>query len=409
VSEPRRASPPGLPLDEFAALGRFAPPGRHDAYSQQLLRRRLSEFAIRSRRAAATLALWANGEPLECWASLFQIPGLPADLLITFEGVDPDPELWEFVVPPAGLAFDAEGSGTFLGRTFDAKVLDPWARSGEVREEACLVRFALRECYIPRSLQREFDEGSAADPDLPSELFSPRRLWEFVRQEGIVPFQLALLVYTAGTRYRYELDLIHGILLPDPRGGKIPLDMIEARSPRLLHGLDRITARTELPLLARRIFEVLFELKGLTETEACVVLGAAPHLARGSLQTLVTHGYVSWDPHEQMYRALPFSVLTEEEARREMEETAKGPRPPEEPSVRETLESSGDPVEIAENSHDGSVSTDGPPEDSAGGTPATDSPVETTCPLCGRRTLERYGAVVCPDCEEKTREPAPRD
>ncbi len=412
MSRAPTGSPPPPPLAEFETLGRFAPPRVHDGFSQTNLRRRLAEYTLRSVSPAAHVVLRLDGAEQPSWVPLFLGARPPRKIGLGFHRHTGSPETWEFVPPPSALAFTPGGSGVIMTLDFDPTSLDPWRHADRGVQETCLVRISLRECYVPRSIRQEQGARSETLPTAaPGELFTPGEFVEFVRTTGIVPFQVALLAYTSETRYRYEIDLVHNVLLKDPRAGKMPLSSFEPRPVRLLHGLDRTVARGDLPLLPRRILETLFESQGLNVVEAATIFGVSPDLAEGSLRTLVARGYATWDPGGETYRVLPFAVLSEEEARQQMAEEvhAGGPetQAPERGSPPAPAPDEGPPLATPSPPAAPSPLR---PEGEEGGAPGpvgTGEPPASNCPLCGGLLPDPDSLrLICPSCERKVGTPA---
>lgn len=320
-----------IPLTDFEALSAFSPKEVHDGFSQKNFRRSLYEYAQRSPAYIARIRWNADGKPVHSLAALLRQENPPEKMIILFYEPKQDPQAWEFTTPMAFVAFDAQGGGRALTFRYDAHSTTPWDPHDTGTEEPCVVRLSFRESYIPRSIRQETEANQGRPPTPPPfELFSIAEMQRFVHATGVVPFRVALHLYTSRTRLRYELDLTHNMVLPDPRSGRFSIEDRVERSSRICHGLDRYVARGALPLLPRRVLELLFESRGLSTPDVSVILGVAPELAKASLESLVGRQLAALDTRSQTFLPLPQVFLTRAEAEREQrdeeERKKKGPQ-----------------------------------------------------------------------------------
>ncbi|MDE1820068.1 MAG: hypothetical protein KGJ23_03910 [Euryarchaeota archaeon] len=330
-SAPPKGGSGPLPLSDFERLSAFAPREVHDGYSQKNFRKTLFDYAQRQPPSIARLRWTANGQPSPSFAAILAEKTPPERVSLVIYEPKPDPQAWEFTTPTALVDSDSAGSGRVLTFRYNPHALSPWDPHDPGKEETCVVRFSVRESYIPRSIQQEHATNEGRPPLPPGfELFSIADFSRFVHSSGVVPFRAALHLYTSRTRLRYDLDLLHNHLLADPRAGRFSIEDRVERSSRICHGLDRFVARGALPLLPRRVLELLFESKGLSVQDVSVILGVSQELATAALQSLVGRQFAAFDQRTQMYLPLPQVFLTRAEAEREQrdeEERKKhGPR-----------------------------------------------------------------------------------
>ena len=123
-----------------------------------------------------------------------------------------------------------------------------------------------------------------------------------LREHGVVPFQIALLVYLSEERARFEIDLLENQLLPDRRAGRLPVSRRVHRSARVSHGVDVQVARGGMALTNARALEVLADTHGLTDVEMAHVLGGVRELGRSALEALKGRHYASFDARLGLYR-----------------------------------------------------------------------------------------------------------
>lgn len=370
-STPPKPAAATVPLSDFEPLAAFAPPEVHDGYSQKNFRKALFDYAQRQPPSIAKVRWIADGQQVRSLGQVLLQASPPERLTAMFHEPRADPQAWEFTTPAALVDFDSQGSGRVISFRYDPHKIPPWDPHDPGTEEPCVVRLSVRESYIPRSIKQETETNEGRPPPPPPfELFSIPDLCRFVRSTGVVPFRIALHLYTSRTRLRYEIDLLHNLLLADPRSGRFSTEDRVERSSRICHGLDRFVARGALPLLPRRVLELLFDSSGLSVQDVSVILQVSPDLARASLQSLVGRQFASFDNRTQIFVPLPQVFLTRAEAERERrdEEERKRHAPTSEAlkaAVHELL------VEV---------------ESKAG------------CPLCGGAMRAGSPELLCDDC-----------
>jgi hypothetical protein len=280
-----------VPLSELDQLARHLVGDRHDAYSERALARAYEEFLARRRTALAPFVLVSDGKE---YSNLYTILADPAAKFVTGElRLDPAPPPgpgWEFLLPFERIQFHEDGSAD----------LHPIALGPPTR---AIARILLREHYLPRSRVEE-DRGAAGGTRV--------QLAGFVgtlaagvaacRQQSLLPFSVAILLYLPEERLRYELDLLRTTVLGDPRAGRFPVVRRVRRTARLSWGVDRVVARGDLPLLASRCLEILTESSGLTSVELAYIFGGVRELVESALQGLVARGLVTLDRRTGIYR-----------------------------------------------------------------------------------------------------------
>jgi hypothetical protein len=182
----------------------------------------------------------------------------------------------------------------------------------------------------------------------------------------VVPLEVALLLYLAEERARFELDLVHATVLADPRAGRLAASRRVRRSSRVAWGLDRRIGRGHLSLLAARSLEILVESNGLTSIELGHVFGGVREMVDSALQTLVRQRYATFDPRTGVYRARIESFLPPSQP------ASAAPPPPVRPELRTGV------LELIA---------------------AADA--RASCPLCGKPLAAGPSALLCDDCADK--------
>ena len=277
---------------EIEALAAQIAGDRHDAYSRRALARASEEYLSRRRPPLAQVALTVDGKE---YPNLFAVI---ADASAKFDAgeirLDPIPSpgvAWRFLLPFERLVFQPDGS-------VEVHPLEP---GPPIR---ALARILVREHYLLRSqLEEERAAAGGARVDLRGVGGTIFEALAACREEAIVPFGVAVLAYLPEERFRYEFDVLHSTLLPDPRAGRLSPGQRVRRSSRLSWALDQYLARSDLSLLGVRCLEVLTESPGLTSVELSHVFGGIRELVDSALQGLVQHRLVSYDRRTNVYRS----------------------------------------------------------------------------------------------------------
>jgi hypothetical protein len=279
-------------LPELDQLARTLAGERHDAYSQRALAHAFDEYAGRHRPTLSDVAIVADGKEYAHIAAFLADPAgrfETGELRLTAPPTSPT--AWRFLLPFERLDFAADGSVEL--RSVDG--------AAPVRG---IARVLMREHYQVRSAADE-TRGASGGPRI--EMRGLRgTLAEAAaacRAAAIVPFGAALLVYLPEERIRYEFDVVHSTLLPDPRSGRLSPQRRTRRSARLSWALDQYVARSDLSQFGVRCLEVLVESPGLTSVELSHVFGGVRELVDSTLQGLVQRRLVVFDPRTGLYRA----------------------------------------------------------------------------------------------------------
>ena len=283
---------PAATLDELQQFAKSRAGARHDAFSAQALSRAVAEYAVRRRTAIASFRVSVDGRAFpSVFAALADPETTFADAELTLTDAPADPKVWEWLRPIQSLHFLSDGA---------VEVLVP-GRPG--RPERAIGRLLLREHYVPRPESEMTGGGvSAASGGLPSQLESLKDSVAFARAHGVVVFSVAVLLYFADQRVRYELDLLTDTLLRDPRAGRLPVSTRVHRSSRLAYSVDRFLAEGELPVYSARALEALVETHGVTPLDIAPVLGGVREYGASALQGLAARDLATFDRRTGVYR-----------------------------------------------------------------------------------------------------------
>ncbi len=339
---------PTVSLVELQALAQRLAPGRFDEPAARGLGQAYEEFVARRRRAVAPIGLEVDGRP---YPSLYAVLADPtaksAEGVLRLAGPAASPTAWEFLTPFERIEFHADGTADLHGPDGAPP------RHG-------VARVLLREHFVVRS---RAEETGAQAGRLPGFVGTVEQGVGICRALGALPFGFAFLLYLGEERARFEIDVVHGELLMDPRAGRLAAAKRVRRTARIAWGLDRTLGRGHLSLLAGRALEVLTESNGLTSIDLAHVFGGARELVDSALQALVQQRLVTFDPRTGIYRARIEAFLPPRDA-----------EPPVAPArVRPELRSSVQELLAA-------------------------AEAKALCPLCGQRAATGPSYLLCDEC-----------
>jgi len=349
-------------LPELDSLARQLAGERHDPFSQRALARAYEEYVSRHRHPLAPLVVVADGvEYPTLYALLAEAKPSPATLEVRLDPIPAEGD-WGFLRPFHRLVLRNDGSA-------DLHPVVPGP------PERGIARLLLREHYLPRSRDDE-DRGATGGSrvELDAQIGSLDRGLAVYRERGLLPFSVAVLLYLAEERVRYEFDLLETCLLPDPRTGRLPPSRRARRTSRFSYAVDRVVGRGDLSLLAVRCLEVLSESGGLTSVELAHVFGGVRELVDSALQGLVARQLVSYDRRTGIYR----------------------------PRIEAFVPSGGESA--------GSGGPTGPGSDALLRTSVQEllaaADARAACPLCGSPLPPGPRGILCDDCAAKVNSPA---
>jgi len=346
---------PVVPLSELEALAGRLAPARFDAYAKGALGRAYEEYVVRRRTPLDAAGVSTDGTEYPTFYSLIEDARANlAEVEIHLARPPPPGPAWDYLLPFDRIVFHSDGS---------ADLYPP----GAVPPVRGIARLALREYFLIRTRDDE-ERGAAGGPRVAlATSVSPLDAGlAACRERGLIPFDVAILLYLADRRVRYEFDLLQSTLLPDPRAGRLALARWVSRPSRLSWGVDQAIARGDLSLLQARCLVVLVESSGLTSVELTHVFGGVRELVDSAVQGLVARGFVTFDRRTQVYRPRLAAFLPPRDAAAEPE--AMGPDPSLRTSVQELIA-------------------------------AADA--RSACPLCGTVLPAGARGILCPDCEAK--------
>jgi len=327
---------------------------RFDDYAVRGFRRAYDEYVGRRRRSVSAVTVIADGRAYPSLYAGILDPGTKFTTgELRLEGPSASPDSWEFLAPFSKIVFQADGAAELHGPDH-----------GPPRR--AIARFLLREHYLVRS-RTDDAPGGPGGPRFPSLVGTLPEGVAICRSAPLLPFEAAILLYLADGRARFEIDLVHSVLLCDPRAGRLAAARRVSRPSRLSWGLDQKIGRGHLSLLAARCLELLVESNGLSSIDLSHVFGGVREIVDSALQALVQQRYASFDPRTGLYRARLEAFLPESQV----------PAPVAEAPVRPELRTGVQELIAAADAR-------------------------ATCPLCGKpRPMGPHTSLLCDECAEK--------
>ncbi|HYK93541.1 MAG TPA: hypothetical protein VEY07_05815 [Thermoplasmata archaeon] len=342
---------PSVPVDELQGFARRAAGDRHDAYSEAALVQAYDEYRASRSPPLAPLEISVAGRHYDTLYAALADPGATFwDAELTVVNPPPAGPAWEWTFPFRSIRFSSDGSAE----------VQPVDGGAPVRAIGRLMR---RDYYVPRTAKAAETSRPDSGPDPRPGLLPLGPSIQLLRKAGFVPFSVAVLLYTADGRHRYEIDLLDTALLRDARAGQLPIQRRVRRTSRVAFDVDSFVARGELAVRTARVLEMLVESHGLTPIEVSQIFGGVREFGISALRTLQSRGLATLDRQTGIYRPRfePFRA-----ARRWPESTGLLPNPALRTSVAELLA-------------------------------AADS--RATCPLCGDPLPPGPHGILCDRCE----------
>jgi hypothetical protein len=345
-----------LPSDRRASAAATASklPALGDPRLQDAAKRSLEEYLSRRPEPLARLRVRVDDRE---YPSLFAALRDPEAKFTRVDLVLVDPPAagprWEYLRPFQRLVIEKDSS---VALTYLDGSASPRG----------MARLLLREFLAP-----EIDAGLGPSGTAPSR--AVRGIAEsvnFARKTNLLPFAVALLIYFGEERMRVELDLLDGLVLPDPRAGRLPLSRHVRRSSRLSFFVDQYVAREELSPTTARALEILAETRGLTVIDLGQIFGGIREIAGTALETLRSRGLASFDARTGLYRARLDQIVGIGERLRSTEEPLRPAARLENPALRTSVQ---ELIAAADQ--------------------------RATCPLCGDLLPPGWRPLLCERCQ----------
>ncbi|MBS3781753.1 MAG: helix-turn-helix transcriptional regulator [Candidatus Thermoplasmatota archaeon] len=262
-----------------------------DKYAEKNLKNRLYKWKNADIEYLSDLEYFINGKK---YSSLF-------DAFYEVEDIEKmklrflNPNLdgpWNFSKPTKELK-EKGCKGVCKTFEYDPTSLDKWSRAKNSDMEKVMIRAFIEDFYVPISINTKSKYHHAED--IPRQycprLKELRELWEDIRN-GVVPFVIRLCIYTKKDRYPLLLDVIDDKLKPHPLGKITRVKRVDRGALEYMN-FDKVYAWIDLPLLTKKIFELLFETQEMTIFDLADRLKLDKAVAENNLSSLETKGLVN--------------------------------------------------------------------------------------------------------------------
>lgn len=215
---------------------------------------------------------------------------------------------WNFSKPVKELK-EKEGKGVCETFEYDPKSLDKWYRATNSKIEKVMVRTFIEDFYVPVSIttKSKYHRSEEVPRQYNPHLENFKDIWKDVRN-GVLPLVIRLCLYTKSDRYPLLLDVTEDKLRPHPLGAVTRVKRVERQSLEYLN-FDKVYASIDLPLLPKKILELLFETQEMTVFDVADTLGLDKKVAENNLRSLKTKELVN--KKKEIYYGLNMNKVEE--------------------------------------------------------------------------------------------------
>jgi hypothetical protein len=282
----------------------FAPQQMVDNYAERHLDQELKKFQRSKEQALADIRFKIDGYQ---YASLLDgIYDVETWEDIEIQFFHPNTEvIWEYDTPTKIIKINRAGRGALMIFPVDHRSLRQWDPTKEPEIVPAMFSCYLSHFYSPESIKSQTEKVDEKPLIPPRPLCTPLELWEDIRKKGIVPFQMTLCCYSKEKRYIYQLDVLNNQYLMDFRNGKIPIANRKYRDTLAYYHLDHFLSTMELPDLAKKVLQVIFELEEVVVADIEIGLGITERMASNNVNALAKRGLLKTigKPPRAKYRA----------------------------------------------------------------------------------------------------------
>ncbi|MEF8834824.1 MAG: hypothetical protein V5A76_01570 [Candidatus Thermoplasmatota archaeon] len=199
---------------------------------------------------------------------------------------------WNFSKPVKELR-EKEGKGVCETFEYDPTSLDKWSRATNSNLEKVMIRAFIEDFYVPVSIttKSKYHHAEEMPRQYDPHLKDFQDLWKDVR-EGVLPFVIRLCLYTKNDRYPLLLDTTEDKLRPHLLGTITRVKRVE-REPLEYRNFDKVYAWIDVPLLPKKILELLFETQEMAIFDIADRLNLNKKVAENNLNSLLTKDLVN--------------------------------------------------------------------------------------------------------------------
>jgi len=261
-----------------------------DEYAEKTLKDKLYKWKNEEVEYLSDLEYFINGKKYDSILDAFHEVENVGKIKINFLRPNLDGP-WNFSRPTKELKAKDE-KGVCETFEYDPTSLDKWSRAGEPEIEKTMIRAFIPDFFVPISIAKKSEYHRAEE--IPRQ-YEPRlkhlnEVWQDVRG-GVFAFVIRLCLYTQKDRYTLLIDTINDKLRPHPLGDVTRIKKTDREAVDYLN-FDKVHAWLDIPLLSKKIFELLFETEEMTVFDIADCLNLDKKVAENNLTSLESKGYV---------------------------------------------------------------------------------------------------------------------
>ncbi len=278
-------------LEKIKDLLKTSVESEFDEYAEKNLRNRLYKLKNADIEYLSDLEYFINGKEYESLINAFYDVKKIEKIKIRF--LNPNLEAsWNFSKPIKELK-EKEGRGICETFEYDPTSLDKWSRAKHSNIEKVMVRAFIEDFYVPVSIteKSKYHRAEEVPRQYDPYLKELQGIWKDVHS-GVLPFVIRLCLYTKSNRYLLLLDSIADKLRPHPLGDITRVQSVE-REPLEYMNFDKVYSWVDLPLLPKKIFELLFETHEMNVFDIADLLGLDKKVAENNLASLLNKEFVN--------------------------------------------------------------------------------------------------------------------
>ncbi len=272
-------------IDKCNRIMEYALSSEVDSYAKKQLEKNLIKYERSNDKKLADLTFKIDGKGFSSLLDAIYYVEDWNELEIDFYHPNTH-EIWEYDTPTKLIKITKPGRGALMIYHINPFALNQWNPKQEPLVEPAMFRGYAASFYSPESIKTHSNKVDERPLVPPRPMCTPFEFWEDIRFKGIVPFQLNLCAYSQKRRYLYRIDILNSTLLMDFRNGKIPIANRVFRDPFDYYHLDNFFSTHDLPDLAAKVLEVIFELENADAADIEIGLGITEKMARDNMQAL---------------------------------------------------------------------------------------------------------------------------
>ncbi len=277
-------------LEEIKRVLSLSSDSEVDDYAEKNLKNRLYQWKNADVEYLSDIEYFINGRKYGSLIDAFYDIEDMQKMKLKF--LDPNLEgPWNFTKPTKELKVK-DGKGVCETFDYDPTSFNKWGQANYSNLERMMVRSFMMDFYVPISISEksEYHYAEEMPRQYDPHLKKLNDLWKDIRG-GVIPFVMRLCLYTQEDRYPLLIDPINDKLKPHPLGGITRVKRVE-RDPMEYLKFDKVYAWVDLPVLLKKIFELLFETEEMSVFDVADCLNMDKNVAENNLSSLKNKDFV---------------------------------------------------------------------------------------------------------------------